>query len=258
MGQEPGVRPSWPWTAPGVRLPRADTGAAPPSPPSLQRGRVSQADTGRLGGAHMTPRSRPAGSRPGLDSGQACAPRPAPVSLPDPCGQLTLRPCVAFPLRPSWMSLAPPWISSPLCDCRPEPGICARLSERSHTAIPGSQTDTGTEHAPASPSPPPDLPLRLPPPSHRPHHLFQLILNLPVHFGHLKENVSWKGRVEERRERKGQDAALRSLQLPVAGEQGAGGPVLGPELWVTRGRAEGAVSPGDETEDSRITRDATG
>jgi len=25
-------------------------------------------------------------------------------------------------------------------------------------------------------------------------HLFQLILNLPVDFGHLKENVSWKGR----------------------------------------------------------------
>lgn len=144
------------------------------------------------------------------------------------------------------MSLAPQWISSPLCDFRPEPGICARLSEYSHMAIQGSQTDTGPKHA-ACPSPPlhPTCPLHLPLPSHRPHHLFQLILNLPVDFSHLKENISWKGSVEERKERKGQDSALRSLQLPVAGEQGAGRPVLGPGLWVTRGRAEGAVSPDD-------------
>lgn len=84
-------------------------------------------------------------------------------------------------------------------------------------------------HSQLFPSPLTDLPpLHLPLPPQETHHLFQLILNLPVDFSHLKENVSWKGRKAGKRgKRKVKYPSLWPLQPPVAGKQGAGGPVQG-------------------------------
>lgn len=87
------------------------------------------------------------------------------------------------------------------------------------------------------------------------HHFFQLILNLPVDFGHLEENVPWKA--EGRREKqKGSESLRITAPSPLHG-WGAhtGGPGTGVAVvWgpaggqgCPGGRGRGA-SPGDATQ----------